>query len=64
MVPDVYIYIYTSLRYEKEILRDLNCSVEELRLFVAPRNTIAARNNSRAVALESGFAWSRGSLEM
>jgi hypothetical protein len=31
---------------------------------VAPRNTAAGRNNSRAVALESGSAWSRGSLEM
>jgi hypothetical protein len=31
---------------------------------VAPRNTTAARNNSRAVALESGSARSRGSLEM
>jgi hypothetical protein len=31
---------------------------------VAPRNTTATRNNSRAVALESGSAWSRGSLEM
>jgi hypothetical protein len=30
---------------------------------VAPRNTTVARNNSRVVALESGFAWSRGSLE-
>ena len=31
---------------------------------VAPRNTAAARNNSYAVALESGSARSRGSLEM
>jgi uncharacterized membrane protein len=31
---------------------------------VAPRNTTAARNNSRAVALESRSARSRGSLEM
>ena len=31
---------------------------------VVPRNTTAARNNNRAVALESGSARSRGSLEM
>ena len=31
---------------------------------VAPRNTAAARNNSYAVALESGSARSKGSLEM
>jgi hypothetical protein len=31
---------------------------------VAQRNTTVARNNSRAVALESGSARSRGSLEM
>ena len=31
---------------------------------VAPWNTTAARNNSRAVTLESGSTRSRGSLEM